>query len=70
MPLGMLVTPADGERYDDDGGQGGGKATAGLAATRHELGIIFDVIGTPPWAAVEAVPLSAWRNYLRGVPGR
>jgi mitogen-activated protein kinase 1/3 len=26
--------------------------------------------GTPSWSCIEAVPSAAWRNYLRGIPGR
>ena len=56
-------TPTEEDSYVTDG-------PVGSLATHHELEIIFEVIGTPPWASIEAVPMAAWRRYLRGVPAR
>jgi hypothetical protein len=58
---GAPVTPGPGELF-----LGG----PGSSITRQELHALFDVIGTPSWSCIKAVPSEAWRNYLRNVPGR
>jgi mitogen-activated protein kinase 1/3 len=40
------------------------------AAIHHELETLFNVVGTPAWACIEAVPSDAWKAYLRQLPGK
>ena len=72
----MPPTPTEDETYagahPPRGGGGGGGAGAGAkpVATCHELETIFEVIGTPPWSVIEAVPMAEWRHYLKDLPAR
>ena len=38
--------------------------------TQTELQALFDIIGTPHWADVEAIKSPAWRKYLQRLPGK
>ncbi|KAG1652980.1 hypothetical protein FOA52_013783, partial [Chlamydomonas sp. UWO 241] len=58
----QLRTPNEGEHYGSDG--------PGNELTQLELDMLFDVIGTPPWAGIERVPMPEWRHYLRKIPAR
>eukprot|EP00798_Chlamydomonas_sp_ICE-L_P027606 gene27606-7243_t len=55
-------TPEVGDHYDGPWGRS--------ATTYHELSALFEIIGTPSWACVDALPSPAWRNYLRKIPSR
>lgn len=59
---GKLRTPNEGERY----GVGG----PACEVTQQELDTLFDVIGTPPWACINSVPMPEWRAYLKKIPAR
>lgn len=56
---GFPKTPSSGDHYE---------AGPGNATTRTELEALFQVIGTPAWACIEAVDSRAWRRYLRNLP--
>lgn len=58
---GITKTPMTGDRYANGPGR---------RDTREELEALFEMIGTPTWACVEAVKSDAWRNYLRNLPLR
>lgn len=38
--------------------------------TQTELQALFDIIGTPHWADVEALQSPAWKKYLQRLPGK
>lgn len=38
--------------------------------TKARLDLFFNVIGTPSWRDIDAIPNLRWRRYLRGVRGR
>ena len=38
--------------------------------TKARLDLFFNVVGTPSWRYVAAIPNPRWRQYLRGVRGR
>ena len=38
--------------------------------TKARLDLFFNVVGTPSWRDVAAIPNPRWRQYLRGVRGR
>uniref|UniRef100_A0A7R9Z379 Protein kinase domain-containing protein n=1 Tax=Chlamydomonas euryale TaxID=1486919 RepID=A0A7R9Z379_9CHLO len=59
---GMLRTPDVGERF--------GVASPSCEVVQQELHALFDVVGTPPWASIDAVPMPEWRQYLRKIPAR
>lgn len=40
------------------------------STTQTELQALFDIIGTPHWADVEALQSPAWRKYLQRLPGK
>eukprot|EP00892_Ulva_mutabilis_P011340 jgi/Ulvmu1/8579/UM045_0021.1 len=40
------------------------------AVAGRELRAIFDVIGTPEWACIEAVESERWRSFLRRLPAQ
>ena len=56
---GFPKTPLSGEHYE---------AGPGNPTTRSELEALFQVIGTPAWACIEAVDSTAWKRYLRNLP--
>jgi len=56
---GFPKTPSSGDRYE---------AGPGNVTTRTELEALFQVIGTPAWACIEAVDSTAWKKYLRNLP--
>jgi hypothetical protein len=58
---GAPQTPGPGEVY------AGGP---GSLVTRRELHALFEVIGTPSWRCIAAVPSPAWRAYLKNIPGK
>uniref|UniRef100_A0A7R9Z669 Protein kinase domain-containing protein n=1 Tax=Chlamydomonas euryale TaxID=1486919 RepID=A0A7R9Z669_9CHLO len=60
----LMRTPGAGEHYMDE------PALPGSKGTRRELDILFDVIGTPPWKSIKAVPMAEWRQYLGRIPAR
>ena len=49
---------------------GGGGMGPLSSTTQTELQALFDIIGTPHWADVEALQSPAWRKYLQRLPGR
>ncbi|KXZ53096.1 hypothetical protein GPECTOR_8g87 [Gonium pectorale] len=63
---GKPLTPRTGQRYGVAEPQQGAYAESAYA----ELSALFNVIGTPAWACIEAVQSPAWRRYLFHVPGR
>ena len=48
----------------------GAQAGPGNSTTQTELQALFDIIGTPHWADVEALQSPAWRKYLQRLPGK
>lgn len=38
--------------------------------TQTELQALFDIIGTPHWADVEAISSGPWKKYLQRLPGK
>ena len=40
------------------------------STAQTELQALFDIIGTPHWADVEALQSPAWRKYLQRLPGK
>ena len=40
------------------------------STTQIELQALFDIIGTPHWADVEALQSPAWKKYLQRLPGK
>ena len=40
------------------------------STAQTELQALFDIIGTPHWADVEALHSPAWRKYLQRLPGK
>ncbi|KAA6421958.1 MAG: MAPK-related kinase [Trebouxia sp. A1-2] len=60
---GKPKTPSEGEVF-------GAQAGPGNSTTQTELQALFDIIGTPHWADVEALQLPAWKKYLQRLPGK
>lgn len=58
---GLTATPSDSDRYVNQPSQ---------ERNRAELEALFDVIGTPAWACIQAVKSDRWRNYLSNLPLR
>lgn len=56
-------TPCEGEVF-------GAQAGPGNSTTQTELQALFDIIGTPHWADVEALQSPAWKKYLQRLPGK
>ena len=48
----------------------GGQAGPVNDTTQTELQALFDIIGTPHWADVEALQSPAWKKYLQRLPGK
>ena len=40
------------------------------ACVLQELQAIFDIIGTPEWACIDAVESAQWRHYLARMPAQ
>lgn len=58
---GTTVTPREGDTFDGPGNP----------LTQQELGALFSVVGTPPWAVVDQVVTHpGWHAYLSRIPGR
>lgn len=58
---GQPLTPVSGEHFANAGAPGN-------PATHAELQTLFNVIGTPAWACIDAVPSRAWQRYLYRIP--
>ncbi|KAL3143658.1 hypothetical protein ABBQ38_002453 [Trebouxia sp. C0009 RCD-2024] len=60
---GKPKTPSEGEVF-------GGGAGPVNNTTQTELQALFDIIGTPHWADVEAISSRPWKKYLQRLPGK
>ena len=55
---------------DDDDAERARDGSRRETRTKARLDLFFNVIGTPSWRDIDAIPNLRWRQYLRGVRGR